>query len=351
MTPAQARACVRAMRVGVAPSNAEALSLGRTAISSVVRRIVTEQASGKGPLLVEGPWGAGKSHALALASATAEELGRPRASIVFDARGVPLSHPNRLYAAIATSIRVGEHRGLRAVLLSAFSARTLPDAAWWTARPGSSLFWTALRTLWTAYADGDKWVFGNRWAWSVMLGTDLVARDDIGRRRRAIERLRQLADWLAECGQGPLLVCGDEVESLANLWNVTARISAYNALGDLLEIASATWVFGAAGNFARIIGYDLENGVRQSWRLRPEGARFLDLWSGGFFQRIAPPSMTLGEARNMADRLSEIYGKAYGPRFSEAVTAPALAEWAQDPARNPRRLARLLVESCDAERA
>ncbi|THD81653.1 MAG: hypothetical protein E7812_02200 [Phenylobacterium sp.] len=353
MSAADARAAIRALRVGAAPVNhAALLSVGQEAVQGVFDRTLARLAAAEptNPILVEGPWGSGKSQTLALARALARERAIAAATVTFNARTVPLSHPNRLYPVLAQTIEVGGATGLRSVVRNCLNDPILNGRLASFANERADAFGAALRDLHGANSRGDKLLLGRSGAWSILLGVDLTIRDDQGRKLAAVGRLGALAALMRACGHGGLVVLGDELESLGQLWSSASRASAYNAMGSLLGVPSILWVFGAAGNFERMVAYDLDQGMRSSWRVKDAGRSFFGQWCAGDFRRLSPPLLGRDEAERLALAVAALYEVGYGLKDAGDGLEVVIAAWVDDPARNPRRLARGLVEMLDGAR-
>lgn len=105
LPPLQARQALEALRLGVVPAHGlGALTVGRDRELTRLHRLL--DGDGTGLLTIEGHYGAGKSHLIALAGAAAEERGWVVARASFDPLEVPPSHPLRIYRALAGSLQV-----------------------------------------------------------------------------------------------------------------------------------------------------------------------------------------------------------------------------------------------------
>lgn len=356
MTPYDARAAIRALRVGAAPVNqASLLAVGQRAVCGVLNRALARlgpTASAIGPILVEGHWGSGKSQTLALAKALARDRGIATAAVTFNARGAPLSHPNRVYPVLAQTIEAGGATGLRSLIRCLLQDARLNELLARFAGEQADPFGVALRDLHRAHAQGDALLLGRSWAWSILLGTDLTVRDDAGRKAAAVRRLAALAGLMRACGYGGLVILGDEMESLAQLWSSASRASAYNAMGFLFGLPSVLWVLGAAGNFERMVAYDLDQSMPASWRMKDTGRAFFEQWCAGEFRRVTPPTLGPEDAEQLARVVAEVYAAGYGLAGPDidASLSTVVRDWSVDPSRNPRRLARGLVEKLDCLR-
>lgn len=355
MTPADARAAIRALRVGAAPvSQASILSIGQAPLRIMLERAMHRMSSCEAlePILIEGHWGSGKSQMLALAKAIARAGGIATGAMTFNARTTPLSHPNRLYPVLAQTIEAAGATGLRSLVRRMLHDEHLNDRVADFGNGRSDAFGAALRTLHQAHALGDTLLLGHSTPWSILLGGDLTLRDDQGRKSAAVLRMAALAELMGACGFGGLVILGDELESLGQLWSSASRASAYNAMGSLFALPSVLWVLGAAGNFQRMVDFDIGQGMPTSWRLKNPGHSFFVRWSAGEFRRLSPPSLGRKEGDHLAGLIAELYEVGYGPdhrRVGDSLAAVVRA-WCEDPGRNPRRLARGIVEKLDQAR-
>lgn len=355
MSPADARMALRALRVGAAPVNhASLLSVGQDSVKDLLLTALRRLGSSQPvePILVEGNWGSGKSQTLALAKALAREIGLATAAVTFNARTAALSHPNRIYPVLAQSVETGGSVGLRSIVRRLLNDdATRADVMAFAVDEGG-VFGSALAQLARANDQGDRLLLGHSAAWSILSGGDLTIWDDRRRKEAAVHRITCLAALLRACGYGGLVVLGDELESLGQLWNSVSRAGAYNAMGALFTIPSTVWVLGAAGNFQRVVSADIDHGMRASYRLHSAGHRFFEQWTGGGFRRLSPPVLGPEDAEHLAMAIAEIYDRAYGGLGARAKRplADVVQSWSADPARNPRRLARGLVEALDGLR-
>lgn len=352
MTPADARAAIRALRVGsAAVHQADLLSVGLGEIRAHLEKEVGRLAAGDEvvPVLVEGAWGSGKSHTLAMIKALARIAGVPTAAVTFNARVAPLSHPNRVYPILAQTLELGGAVGIRSVLRRLLHDETHRAQIAAFAENRVDAFGAAVGELCRAYASGDVLLLGRSGAWSTLLGADLAVRDHLARKQAAVRRLHGLADLLKACNLGGLVVLGDELESLALLWSSVSRAGAYNAIGSLIATRSILWVFGAAGNFQRMVAHDVDQGMHKSWRLKDTGRQFIDGWRTARFHHLSTAVLGKADADCMARLVADVYQLGYGldSRRVEPTLRAVTQAWFADPGRNPRRLARGLVEALD----
>jgi hypothetical protein len=124
----EARQSLEALRLGVVPARGlTALTVGRDREQARLHRLL--DGNGTGLLTIEGHYGAGKSHLIALAAAAALERGWVVARASFDPLEVPPSHPLRIYRALAGSLQVpgAATMGLGPLLDQAADCEALPS--------------------------------------------------------------------------------------------------------------------------------------------------------------------------------------------------------------------------------
>ena len=102
-----ARRAVLALKLGqVLEENVHELSIGTDDIRAEVdQAIVAAVRRQPQSVLVEGSWGAGKTHLLTLLTRLAAERGLATATVILDGEGVTLSEPMSLMEAILGSLR------------------------------------------------------------------------------------------------------------------------------------------------------------------------------------------------------------------------------------------------------
>lgn len=342
---------MRALRAGTAPAlHAELVNVGQDELTERLENFLGQLALGEPtrPIFIEGEWGVGKSQALSIARSIAASWDLPAASICFDARSAPLSHPNRIYPIVASSLRLQGAMGLRAVLHRLLALDGSLQALSRFADQRWDAFGGALRDILRARIAGDELLLDRHESWAVILGGDLTRSDAPNKRAEAVNRLEALGGLFSACGHGGMLLLGDEVESLDQLWNCVSRAGAYNWLGALTDLTNVGWIFGATRRFSRTIASDYVSvGIRAPGRIKTTGERFLDTWNCYGFVREELRALELEDGYRFAERLGEVYRVGY------CINAPAqdlqgvVHGWIADPARNPRLLARAVVEELD----
>ncbi len=124
---ATARQALEALRLGVVPAaGLRELTVGREAELARIDRLLA--GDGTGMLTIEGHYGCGKSHLIALAGAAAARAGWVVARASFDPAEVPPSHPLRIDRALMRGLQVpgAPVRGLTPLLDAALDREDLP---------------------------------------------------------------------------------------------------------------------------------------------------------------------------------------------------------------------------------
>lgn len=100
---ADARQLCEALRLGVVPPGLlDRYTVGRDEEIAAIRRLLDE---GRGSLVLEGPYGTGKTHMIELALNEARSRGFVTTRIAFDAVEVPPSNPLRVYREVINKLR------------------------------------------------------------------------------------------------------------------------------------------------------------------------------------------------------------------------------------------------------
>ena len=111
-----ARRAVLALKLGqVLEENVHELSIGIGDIQTVMEQAITAAVQRQPQcVLVEGSWGAGKTHLLTLLTGLAAESGLATATVILDGEGISLSEPMGLMEAILGSPALsGRDRAVR----------------------------------------------------------------------------------------------------------------------------------------------------------------------------------------------------------------------------------------------
>lgn len=144
----EARQGVLALRLGQPlEAHVRRLSAGTERIEADMARIVSRAIGGDaGAVLVEGEWGSGKTHLLALLRAIASDEGMASSALILDGRSVRLSDPMALMSRILGSFRKPDEaapRGFREWL----PTLRKNSASWRPKTPGEKMLASAIRTI------------------------------------------------------------------------------------------------------------------------------------------------------------------------------------------------------------
>ena len=350
-----ARTSIRLLRTGIVPDGElEHLSVGYSRIALHVGERLTALRSGQDPLplFIKGEWGAGKSHCLAYVRAAASKQGVPCSLVCLDGRSTPLNYPQRFYPILAGSIRCRENLlGLRELMsrwLTEVPVRQAIKA--FAVGPSAGLFRWSLDTLCRLFERSESLDLDTV-AWSLLLGGDLAWADYSYKREEALNRIETLGAMFRYLGIGGLVAPFDEAETIDQLWNYPARLTAYSVLGRLCKM-KATWcVFAVTERFGRMVKEDIGRGALYHSSLSENGRQFLKRWAQSAFEVLEAPRIDRSSALKLAASVVHLYHRAYGLPPDYGVVARCVYEWARSETRNPRRLIRLVVHSLDIRRA
>jgi hypothetical protein len=105
------------------------------------------------------------------------------------------------------------------------------------------------------------------------------------------------------------------------------------------------------GRFDRIVESDIARGYLGTREVDDNADWFLSSWKSGFFNNITPPIVDAKNAQKLAAEVADVYKEAYpGSVLDDGLVNRCLMDWNQNPARNPRRLIRLLIQRFDMNR-
>jgi hypothetical protein len=347
---ASARVAVRCLRAGIVPpSEIDQLSGAYDSIRRITERnLLSLRSSGHGKaLLVRGEWGSGKTHFLSYVRAAAARNSISTATIVLNARSTPLNYPQRIYPVIAETLRVGEDAGLKAVLTRALRRIESPQDV--ERALASHEYSGPIRELLRVTREDAFHEIGGHWGWTPLLGADIAAMDYAYKREQALARLRALGLILRTLGFGGLVLLFDEAETIDQLWNVRSRVAAYDVLGRMCHTDALWCIFAVTERFDRMVQLDLARDVLADPGLSQHAQWFLRAWNSNRFDTIRLPELDQTVATQIARAVARIYEVAYG-RYPENLPERCVREWSANPARNPRRLVRLLIHRLDIAR-
>jgi hypothetical protein len=348
-----ARAAIRVLRAGCVPdSDIRHLTVGATDLVAVTQNSLSTLAK-KGsppPLFIMGEWGSGKTHSIRLLRALALEGGFATMEAVLNARTCPPNYPQRMLPIMAREIAFGAERGIRSVVGGLLSDNEKAPAA--LAAIGDKSqgeIGQAASTLRWLVGRGETALVEISAAWRILTGTDIAHSDYAYRRAKAMNRLHWTTAFVRAAGAKGTVLLFDELETIDQLWNRRSRAVAYETLGGLLD-APGTWcVFGITERFLRVVRDDARSDLY--WNASPRGRRFLALWRDGKARLVAPPEVAEDQALELAATVETMYREAYPETDDcDAEVTDAIADWAGNAARNPRRLVRAIVDACDRAR-
>jgi hypothetical protein len=350
-----ARVAVRRLRTGIVPDReVERLSVGISDVKVVVDSALSALVAGKWPksLFVHGEWGSGKTHLLSLTRRLAELRGVPSTGVIVNARGSSLTHPQYFYPLLVGSIRTREEFGLRQIILRALDddeRRVRVQAFAQTTFAGDLRI--PLLSLCSAWESRDPIGLEDHEGWRILLGGDLGWADYAYKRTAALARISSLLYLFRAIGLWGLAIALDELETIDQLWNVRSRLASYAVLGQLTRMPGAWCIFGVTKRFERTISADIDKGILQSAEIDKNADWFLRSWVTGYFEAIAPPTVNIDNARKLAEAITRVYREAYPDSVDDVSTAArCVRDWNENPARNPRRLIRMLIQRLDMNR-
>jgi hypothetical protein len=350
-----ARAAIRRLRSGVVPEwELERLSVGYGDATKLVElSLAALDLPGElAPLFVRGEWGSGKTHFLAYLQAAALRSGAATAKIDLNARSAALNYPQRIFSTLAENLRARRHVGVQAIMIDILSHQD--------ARQRMKSFAHAsdvreisfvIEDLCRQFEFGERLDLGTHPAWSILHGVDLSWSDHSSKRDKALARMECLGLLCRAVGLRGLVLLLDEAETIDQLWNARSRIAAYDVLGRLCRMDGVWCVFGTTLRFDRTIKRDIDAGFLQMDLGSSAATDFLKRWQKGLFQLFEPPTISVRDAGILARAIKSLYEGAYGElRGLDDQLERCLTDWRKNPGRNPRRLIRSLVDTCDSNR-
>lgn len=329
----------------------ESLSVGYDGLrDTVLERAVALGEKGRvQPLLVRGEWGTGKSHFGGFVRALARDLDVASAFINLNARSHALNYPQRFYPALAESCRlqglpIGLQQILTTYLISEKGRESLQEFA--TRHPGELA--RALSWLCLEFDTEEGLSFSEHPAWTTILGSDLAWAPYAYKRSRAFLRIGEMASLFRALGARGLILVFDEVETIDQLWNIRSRVGAYSTLGELARMENVWCIFAITARFDAVVQADLGRGILNDPSMTQEAKWFLRAFDRRDLDVVAPPSIDIASARELAKRIRQLYEQAHGFRGPHGPSLGALIDaWSRDPRRNPRTLIRLIIDELD----
>lgn len=341
----QGRAVIRRLRRGVvAASHIASLSIGlEQQTLDIQKQLRCLRVGSARACFIEGEWGTGKSHLLALMAQLAIENATAIAYLNLNGQNAAINHPQRFYHLIAARVKTAQDAsGMSQLVQKIRSDQSLRAKAleWATINERTSELAWAIRNLITAtHAD-------NTLALSIAVGTDLAWADYGYKREKAMKRIADLGHCLWHCGLSGLVLELDELETLEQLWNSRSRKGAYEVLGRLIQMKHVLPVFAVTARFRFVVNQDA------AFLSGMAGAAldFMNGWRGGQYPSLRSTDLTRDSALKLAARVEDLYSQAYGAGSSHAKLVQVVSDWHRMPTRSPRTLLRRIIHHLDVAR-
>lgn len=369
-----ARQALEALRLGVVPRHGlAAITVGRGAELARIGRVLSGEPAGM--LVLEGSYGAGKSHMLELTAELARDRGYGVATASFDPVEVPPSHPLRLYRALMESLHWPDGaRGL-APLFERLDAGQAPEHRWLSA---AHFAWSLDAGVHpTLPGDVMDFVTGRRRAYPGPLAKRLRRAGYTGPRPLGLPDYRTFGQvmahllsgvgaWARAAGHRGLVVVLDEAEYLDRL-EPTGRAFARAVLSHLAVAALPDDALAfdpaelrAGGHAAhralspRAVG-DPSLVVVAAVTPAPSVSAVLEGIFARPSQRLSLRSLRPSVLPALAERVGRLAMMAYPelaaarrrPGLSERLTAVLADAFASGAIQSPRQAARFVVEFYD----
>ncbi len=259
----EARRGLTALRLGqVLESQVLGLSVGTDELRARFQGVIEAARERRGPqlVLVEGPWGGGKTHALTLLTALAQKERFATAGVVLDGQGLTLGRPMLLLSAVLDSMRYpGEPlpegvadrlsdviRTGKIVDLRVAGARTIADAL--QALPLRAMDDPEVRHVLEDYLAGALPASGAKDKLAKLLKQKVYlppvnARAVKERPERFVSLVGEWSRLVRVCGAQGLLVVLDEldVDYASDGYRGRAGSTAVDQRGGLFEALAAAW--------------------------------------------------------------------------------------------------------------
>ena len=341
MSILSARRAIRSLRVGVVPSShVIPLSVG---ISSVQKKLDSQIGrignNSHNPIVIRGEWGSGKSNLLCFMREYGLENKMAVAYLNLNGRSAAVNHPQRYYHRIMTDMRFpnSDAKGiinlLRSMKDSTFKGEALKKIANYKSR--NSEIATALRLYFEGHED---------YAIQILLGSDLYWASYDYKKRKALERLNDMGEFLQCLGYSGLMIQFDELESIDQLPSITSRRSAYTYLYYIINLKHVLPVFASTEKLNRVLKLDLESNRLHYMSAKRVVQQFLNI------DALEPPEINLSRGRVLAERIERLYRGVYKVAHSTKIQTEVVERWSRMAYNNPRRLIRNVVNHLDLRR-
>jgi hypothetical protein len=289
------------------------------------------------PLVVSGEWGAGKSNLLSYLREYSLQRKIAVAYINLNGRSSAINHPQRFYHRVVADVRIPgfEGKGILS-LLEAMKTPAVQNAVYKWASANTSR--SELAKAFYLYVNGQR-----QWALQTILGTDLAWADYAYKKEKAMRRIDDLGRCLRSLGYGGLMIQYDELETVAQLWNVVSRQGAYRVLHTLSNLKNVWSVYATTEKLNQQLISD-----RRSGKIRDMTAlEFVDDYQK--FQIIKPPVIDDWLGGELLRKIEGLYRRVYHVPH-DARLHHVLERWRRMPFRNPRRLIRHAIDHLDQQR-
>ncbi|MFL5352685.1 BREX system ATP-binding domain-containing protein [Archangium sp.] len=336
MNLTEARRVIRALRSGVVSSESvTTTSVGTASIEDALASRLRAFASGlvgSNAIILEGDWGAGKSHLLMLCRTIASDLSIPWVHGTIDGRTHSLSHLHRCISGWLDAMRVGSCMGLRLVLESGAIPRE------------SSLKWTNEHT--GNFAQGLRDALnGHPMGWLRVLGHFYSSPDYSYQHAKAVDLFCSTAEFLRDLEKSGIVLMLDEVENIAREYDLRGRRRSYDTLNRFITHGSIFTILFVTQRFVAIARNDFERGVFDNWMNWPPGAvSFLNHLQG--VERLRVPPLDEICAEELISKIQGLHRNAYGPGVPIS-SRRVIDAWRATPTRSTRLLIRMVIQELD----
>jgi P-loop Domain of unknown function (DUF2791) len=339
MSVADDRKAIRSLRVGVVPSShVLQLTVGVGPLKEAIDTQIAGARSGRHKaLVISGEWGTGKSNLLSYLREYALGLDVAVSYLNLNGSSTPINHPQRFYHRIVSDLRLpgAAGKGVGTLLEVVRRPRTEANVSKWiTSHTGTSELANAIR----AFANGSEYPAAH-----VISGVDLAWADYAYKKEKALKRIEDLGGFLKSAGYSGFMIQFDELETVAQLWNVVSRRGAYKTLYRLSNLKNVWSVYAATERLSRLMDVDRWSGKVMDF----EALKFLDEFSD--YLVFTPPQLDLRLGREIVSRVEKLYRRTY-PLPPDIPLSQVIDKWGRMSFSNPRRLIRHTIDHLDRSR-
>jgi hypothetical protein len=245
----QARRMIEAFRLGIVPhQDVESFTFGREKPIAVLEGALANLAHGQGDVfMVEGEYGAGKTHLLEYVNHRALALGMATSLVQFDPAEVSPHRPKRVYREIVHNLRYiadqTEH-GFRDLLRSGTDLDQLKDHVFLgpvlaklrrldAGQQQSEVFWQ-----WVEGESTKEYATEQKGPFRVKGGQRIPALYDFSTAADLYCNILSGLSWMArELGMKGLVLLVDEAETVTHLWDIMYLAKSVNFMDGLVRTA------------------------------------------------------------------------------------------------------------------